>query len=68
MATGLALKWDQATQHPEIAGLLAAASMFLGGFAVKVWKELEEDAVKGTANLLRAAPGAAKDITLRAWD
>jgi hypothetical protein len=62
------MKWDQAKQNPEAASLAAAASMFAGGFAIKVWKELEDDAVKGTANLLRAFPSKAKDIALRGWD
>jgi hypothetical protein len=68
LAAGVGLKWDQAKQNPEAASLLAAVWVFASGFAVKVWKELEDDAVKGVANLLRAFPGKAKEIVLRGWD
>jgi hypothetical protein len=40
----------------------------LAAFSVKVWKELETDAVRGVARMLRAAPGAARDFLGRCWD
>jgi hypothetical protein len=62
------LKWDQAKENPEAASRAAAVSMFLGGLAVKVWKELDSDAVPGVANLLKAFPDKSKEIILRSWD
>ncbi|MFL6521262.1 MAG: NACHT domain-containing protein [Chthoniobacterales bacterium] len=38
------------------------------GFLVKVWKELEADAVKGTANLAKKAPAATARLLRRLWD
>jgi hypothetical protein len=46
-------------------GLVGAS---LAAFWVKVWKELEADAVRGAARMLTAAPGATRDLLGRCWD
>ena len=40
----------------------------LAGFLVRVWKEIEDDAVKTTAAKLRAAPRYAAGLLGRLWD
>jgi hypothetical protein len=40
----------------------------LAGFLVRVWKEIEDDAVKTTAAKLRAAPRYAASLLGRLWD
>jgi hypothetical protein len=71
LAAGLGWKWDQAKQNPVATSLLLAISGIVGiagVFCVKVWKEREDDAVKGVANRLREFPSKAKDVRLRGWD
>ena len=49
-------------------GLRRLLGPLLAAFWVKVWKELEANAVRGTSQILRAAPGAAWDLSGRCWD
>jgi hypothetical protein len=49
------------------AGIAMVVSALIG-FAHKVWKELEADAVKGSANVIKAFPGMAKELVGRCWD
>lgn len=67
-----ALKAGQTVRPPEgyelvltCVGLVIAA---VGTFVIKVWKELEADAVRGTANMIKAAPGIVRDLMGRCWD
>jgi hypothetical protein len=46
----------------------AAVAIAFTTFAIKIWKEVEADAIKGGAAIVRAFPHAAKDLLGRAWD
>jgi energy-coupling factor transporter ATP-binding protein EcfA2 len=48
--------------------ITAVLGAFLSGFAIKVWKELEERAVRGTVKILSAAPRVAIGLLGRVWD
>ena len=67
-----AMKAGLPVRAPEGGELVLACVGFIGtslfAFGTKVWKELEADAVQGTARMLRAAPGAALDLLGRCWD
>src|SRR5262245_19879605 len=58
LASGLSLMWSQVQQHPVMAatiGLLYEIAVVAAAFSKKVWAELEEDAIKATADWVRAA-------------
>src|SRR5215510_14134018 len=58
LAGGLSLMWSQAQQHPVLAatmGLLYEIAVVAAAFSKKVWAELEKDAIKATADWVRAA-------------
>lgn len=67
-----AVKGGLPVRPPQGFELVLACVGFIGAslatFWVKVWKELEADAVRGTSQILRAAPGAAWDLSGRCWD
>ena len=54
--------------HPEAVAIAGSVWAMLMGFFAKVWKELEDEAVKGAAALLRAMPGKAGQIMARTYD
>jgi hypothetical protein len=54
--------------RPITSALLATGWLFVTGFAISVWKEVEEDAVEGVARILRAMPGKAAEIAGRMAD
>src|SRR5262245_16928283 len=58
LAGGLYLKWNQIQQRPVLAatiGLLYELAVVTAAFSKKVWAELEKDAIKATADWVRAA-------------
>src|SRR5262249_27147908 len=58
LAGGLYLKWNQIQQRPVLAatiGLLYEIAVVAAAFSKKVWAELEKDAIKATADWVRAA-------------
>jgi hypothetical protein len=58
LASGLYLKWNQVLQRPFVAatiGLLYEIAVLAVAFSKKVWAELEKDAIKATADWVRAA-------------
>jgi hypothetical protein len=58
---------DLATLPPKLlAGVVGWG--LLAGFLVRVWKEIEDDAVKTTAAKLRATPMYAANLLGRLWD
>ena len=64
-AAGIALV--NAPGHLIGSGVGMAAWMAVTAFAAKVWRELEDDAVKGVASFLRQAPGKSAFIVVRTW-
>ncbi len=54
--------------HETVFAALSAVLLGVIGFTRKVWKELEDEAVKGTVQMLRAAPGKAAQIVARSYD
>jgi energy-coupling factor transporter ATP-binding protein EcfA2 len=54
--------------HPVAVEIGCTVWIAFTGFTAKVWKELEDEAVKGTANLFRSAPGKAAQIVARFRD
>ena len=58
----------QIADRPITSAILASAWLFASGFAIKVWKEVEDDAVRGAANVLRAMPRKGVDVAARCKD
>lgn len=54
--------------HPQAVEIGCSLWIVFTGFMAKVWKELEDEAVKGVAGLFRAMPGKAGQIVARTWD
>lgn len=54
--------------HDTVLAAVSAVSLGIIGFGRKVWKELEDEAVKGTARMIRAAPSKAVQIVARSQD
>lgn len=55
---GLYFKWNQVLQRPVLAatlGVLYELAVVMAAFSKKVWAELERDAIKATADWVRAA-------------
>jgi hypothetical protein len=55
---GMVWKWNQIQQRPIVAILIALAyeiAVLLAAFGKKVWTELEKDAIKASAEWIRAA-------------
>src|SRR5262245_16440029 len=68
LAAYLVLTKDQVPDNPGLAVGVSAAWMAVTAFLAKVWKEVEADAVKGAAKMLRAMPGATQDLAGRCRD
>jgi hypothetical protein len=58
---------DLARLPPELLASVVGWGL-LAGFLVRVWKEIEDDAVKTTAAKLRAMPSYAANLFGRLWD
>ena len=58
---------DLATLPPELFAAVVGWGL-LASFLVRVWKEIEDDAVKTTAAKLGAAPSYAASLLGRLWD
>jgi hypothetical protein len=63
LRAGRGLSFPQGTD-----ALIVAVGAATTGFFVKVWKEVELDAVRSTAGLLRLAPRAAVNVLQRLFD
>lgn len=64
LAGGLYLKWNQVQERPLVAatvGLLYELVVVAAAFWKKVWAELEKDAIKATADGVRAVVKATED-------
>ena len=53
--------------QPVVTALIGGIWMFLSTFAIKVWKEIEDDAIKSTAGIVRSVPRAVSALCVRAW-